>query len=245
MKRFAISSLIIALPAIFGLTSCGLEKVATGTEPTAFLKSTHTDTSKHIERLPFEHSWRDPKVDITKYKNIVVRPVTTSYLKRNLWEESKSAYVPTRSRYLRRCEALANHFDKSLQKAFSSPVCIYYKTTDASQPNTLILEVALTEVRFAGGSPPPAKPGAEPTAPVLITGLPVCAFEARVRDAHTGKLISTASDRRSPEIKVLKPEKTISARPNERICDEWSKQLMEAANIELFPKVKRSWFSLF
>ena len=236
---------IIPLLCSLLLCSCGLEKAATGPEPTAFLKSTGTDMSKHIERLPFEHSWRDPKVDITKYKNIVVRPVTTAYLRTDRWEESKSAFVPTKRSYVRRVNSLAGHWNKTLAKAFSSPVCIYYKTSDTSKPDTLILEVALTEVRFNGGSGVPAPPAAAGVVPPLNSGLPLCAFEARVRDASTGKLISTASDRRSPEIKVLNPEKTISARPNERVCDEWSQQLMEAANIELFPKVKRSWFSLF
>ncbi len=226
------------------LCGCGLEKAATGPEPTAFLKSTGTDMSQRIERLPFEHSWRDPKVDITKYKNIVVRPVTTRYLDADRWEESKSALVPSKRSYVRRVDKLARHWDKSLSKAFSSPVCIYYKTSDTSQPDTLVLEVALTEVRFAGGNRLTTASVPEGGLPAN-SGLPVCAFEARVRDASTGKLVSTASDRRSPEVKVLNPEKTISARPNERVCDEWSQQLMEASNIELFPKVKRSWFSLF
>lgn len=229
-----------------GLAGCGLDKSVPGPEPTAFLKSTGTDTTHQIERLPFQHAWRDPKVQISSYKYIVVRPVTTSFLKTDQWEDSKSPFVPDKRTYTRRVAALASHWNNSLNKAFSSPVCVFYKTTDTSRPGTLVLEVALTEVRF---DPTATKTvtNSVTTGNVsnVITGLPVCAFEARVRDATTGKLVSTAADRRGPEIRVLDQGKKTSAAPNEYICDEWSKQLMEASNIDLFPTVKRSWFSIF
>lgn len=241
LASFAVSALLA-----LGLGSCGLDKSVTGPEPTRFLKSTGTDTNHKVERLPFQHAWRDPKMEIAKYKYIVVRPVTTAYLKTDQWEESKSAFVPDKRTYNRRVAALVKYWNKSLNKAFSSPVCVFYKTTDTSRPGTLILEVALTEVRF---DPTATKTVTNPvtTGNVsnVITGLPICAFEARVKDAATGKVVSTASDRRAPEIKVLDQDKKTSAAPNEQICDEWSQQLMESSNIDLFPKVKRSWFSIF
>ncbi|RYD32538.1 MAG: DUF3313 family protein, partial [Verrucomicrobiaceae bacterium] len=193
-------------------------------------------------------SWRDPKVDITRYKNIVVRPVTTSFLKTDKWEESKSTYIPNKRAYDRRTQALARYWNKSLNKSFSSPICMFYKTTDTGRPNTLILEVALTEVRFdraapATDTPPPPLPAGSVT--TVLTGVPVCAFEARVRDAATGKLVSTASDRRGPTLTVVGSTKNTFTKPNEQICDEWADQLMKSSNIELFPKVRRSWFSIF
>ena len=229
-----------------GLTSCGLEKASTHAEPTKFLKSTRAPLNQRVERLPFERSWRDPAVDITKYKNIIVRPVNTSYLRSEQWEESKSPLVANKRAYLRRCNALARYWNKSLGKAFSSPLCSYYKVTDDHQPGTLILEVALTEVRFSKSVPKagePPVPGEDVVSAVV--GPPLCAFEARVRDASTGKLVSAASDRRGPEIKVLETKTSTLAKPNEAICDEWSQQLMQASNKDIFPKVRRSWFSLF
>lgn len=237
----------LAIPALFalGLASCGVDPVTTRTEPTRFLKSTGTDTTQRIQRLPFEHSWRDPKVDITKYKNIVVRPVNTSFLKTDKWEDSKSDYIPNKRAYQRRTQALARYWTKSLNKSFSSPICMFYKTTGTGQANTLILEVALTEVRFdraaSPATPPPPLPAGSVT--TVLTGVPVCAFEARVRDASTGKLVSTAADRRGPALSVIASDKKSFTKPNEQICDEWSDQLMKSSNIELFPKVRRSWFS--
>ncbi len=236
-----------AAALVLTLASCGVTPPG-GPVPTRFLASTGTDMSQRIERLPFDHSWRDPKVSIGKYKNIVVRPVTTAFLAEGKWEESRSAEIPDERTYKRRVRALSKHWDKSLAKSFTSPVCVFYKTSDAGKPDTLILEVALTEARFPGSKPVVAPVPAVPVkegAP-LTTGVPLCAFEARVTDAATGKLVSTAADRRGPDIAVPDPKAQQAAvSPNEAICDEWSRQLMESSNIELFPKVRRRWFNFF
>ncbi len=246
MRSATLPQLAASAFLAFGLASCGLEKSATRAEPTRFLKSTGVDVSQKNARLPFEHSWRDPSADMTKYKYIVVRPVTTAYLRSDQWEASKSPLVKSKSAYLKRCNALASHWNKSLSKSFSDPLCMFYKTTDTSRPGTLVLEIALTEVRFSqnssvAGTPPVPGEGIVNA----VTGPPLCAFESRTRDAATGKLVTTASDRRGPEIKIMGAESSTLAKPNEAICDEWSVQLMQRSNKEIFPTVKRKWFSIF
>lgn len=220
-----LSLSIASALAVLSLTSCGIDHALTPAAPTKFLTSTGTDTSHRIARLPFEHSWRDPSIDIRDYKNIVVRPVTTRYLRTENWERSKSAAIPTKRIFERRASALARDFTKQLNIAFSDPICVFYKTDDASKPNTLILEVALTDVHFP-----------DPDAPQLAE-IPVCGFEARVRDARTGKLISTASDRRGPDLHLSGEDSHIT--DNEEICSIWARQLMEASNKEIFSNVRR------
>lgn len=239
MKSATLAHLVVLALTLIGLSSCGVDSITTRTEPTRFLKSTGTDMAKRVQRLPFEHSWRDPKVDITKYKNIVVQPVTTSFLRTEKWEESKSASIHNKKSYVKYCAKLSRHWNKSLAKSFSSPLCMFYQVKNSSQPDTLILEIALTEVRFDTTLP------ADSTGNLaqVLTGIPICAFEAKVRDAATGKLISTAADRRGPQLTVVDTEKKSIAKQNQRICEEWSDQLMKSSNIELFPKVHRSWFS--
>ena len=244
MKSAALPSFATSVLLVLCLGSCGVEQAVVRPEPTKFLKSTGTDMAQHSARLPFEHAWLNPKVDMTKYKNIVIRPVTTAYLRSEKWEESKSATIPNKRAYLKRCTALARYWDKSLAKAFSSPLCMFYKTQDTHQPGTLILEVALTEVRFDQATSTSGIPAAGGVISA-VTGPPTCAFESRTRDAATGQLVTTAADRRGPEIKVLPNEKQSYTKPNEDICDEWSRQLMQRSNIEIYTKVKRSWFSLF
>ena len=245
MKSSFLSTLAASILLPLGLGSCGLEKSTTRAEPTRFLKSTGVDPSLKIARLPFEHGYRNPSVDMAKYKYIVVRPVTTAYLRSEQWEESKSPVIRNKRAYLKRCNALASHWDKSLSKAFSSPLCMFYKTTNTSAPGTLILEIALTEVRFNPSAPTKGSPTVPPGSIIsAITGPPRCAFESRARDAATGKLITTASDRRGPEIVLIDTEPSKLAQPNEAICDEWSQQLMQRSNQEIYPTVKRKWFGI-
>ena len=218
--------LTAAAAACIAISSCGIDHAVTPAKPTAFLTSTGTDTSARIARLPFEHSWRDPSVNVAEYKNIVVRPVTVKYLHMDEWERSKSAAIPNRKAFEKRASALAAHFTKELNIAFSDPICIFYKTTDTSKTNTLILEVALTDAHF------PDRSSGHP-----MTKVPVCGFEARVLDAKTGKLISTASDRRGPDLH-LSGEDTHMSNTKE-ICSIWARQLMESSNKEIFANVRR------
>lgn len=212
-----------------GLAGCSVHKIATPAPTSAFLAVTHEDANGRISRLPFDHSWKAPQVDASLYKHIVVRPVSTKWLRKEQWGESVSEFMPDRRYYLKQCGALARYWTRSLRKAFSSPVCSYYITDSTSQPGTLILEVALTEVNF--GRPP--------------AGLGTMAFEARVKDAATGKYISTAADRRATISKIVDFSKLTLTQANEDILDQWSQQLMEASNKELFPRVGSSWSSPF
>jgi hypothetical protein len=58
-------------------------------------------------------------------------------------------------------------------------------------------------------------------------------------------LLATASDRRSTKIKLIDFNKFTFTKSNKEICNEWSQQIMQAFNTEMFPTVKRSWFSAF
>jgi hypothetical protein len=218
----------LATAIIFmALTSCAVQKMTTPAPASDFLVATGADPSARISRLPFDHSWRSPSSDPTRYKNIVVRPVSITWLRKEQWGDSVSEFVPDRKKYLKGCSELASYWTKSLKNAFSSPICSYYITDNTSEPNTLILEVALTEVNF--GTPP--------------AGLGSMAFEARVKDAATGKYIATAADRRATISKIVDFNKDTYTRANQEILDQWSAQLMEGSNKELFPTVKKSWSS--
>jgi hypothetical protein len=214
---------------VLGLTGCTVGKIATPAPTSPFLAATGADTTGRKSRLPFDHSWRSPTADTVHYKNIVVRPVTTKWLRAEQWGDSVSEFMPDRKHYVKQCGVLARYWTTSLKKAFSSPVCSYYITDSTSQPGTLILEVALTEVNF--GRPP--------------AGVGSMAFEARVKDAATGKYVAIAADRRATISKIAKFDKGTFTLANQELIDEWSEQLMEASNKELFPTVGSSVFSPF
>lgn len=212
---------------VLGLTGCTVGKIAVPAPTSPFLTATGADTSGRIARLPFDQAWRSPDIDISQYKYIVVRPVSIHWLRKEQWEESRSPFVPDEKYYLKQCGAMAKYWTTALRKSFSSPVCVFYITENTSRPGTLILETALTEVTFGG---PPS-------------GLGSMAFEARVKDAATGKYIATVSDRRATVSKIAGLNKDTYTRANEEIFNEWSSQLMEASNKELFPTVRSSIYS--
>ncbi|MGJ8645089.1 MAG: DUF3313 family protein [Luteolibacter sp.] len=215
---------------LLALTSCGLDHAVLPAEPTEFLTSTGTDTKKRSSRLPFEHSWLTQDINVLDYKNIVIRPVTTRYLHVHEWERSKSAAIPDQKAFEKRTAQLARYFTKQLNIAFTDPICLFYKTSSTSKPDTLILEVALTHAHF-----PDASAGA-------LKEIPVCGFEARVHDAKTGKLIATVSDRRGPDLHLQGESTHIT--DNEEICSIWARQLMEASNKEIFSSVRRKFITV-
>lgn len=211
------------------LSSCATEHSGKPFEPTKFLTSTGTDTNARNSRLPFEHSWRNPGMDVSRYKNIVIRPVTVKYLHTENWERSKSAEIPNQKAFERRARRLAEHFTTRLNISFSDPICLFYKTSDTSKPDTLILEVALTEVHFRDLAEKP-----------LDTAF--CGFEAKVTDSRTGKLLKTVADRRGPDLHITEGNTHLT--DSKEICAIWARQLMEASNKEIFANVRRKLITI-
>ena len=229
-----------------GLASCSFQKVATSARPTAFLTSSVTDTSTKIGRLPFQHSWRNPSVDLSQYQYVVLRPVTTAYLRREQWRDSYSFYVPDAPAYVKQCDALARYFSSSMRRSFSSRGSRLALTGNTAGAGTLVIEPALTEVTFgrpAGYVGSMTVPGGSLVNSAAAS--PVNAFELKVKDAATGKLVATVADRRGTRLKIVDFNQLTYDKANQEICDEWSQQLMQATNKDLFPQVKRTRFSAF
>jgi hypothetical protein len=232
--------------AAFGLGGCAAQRSVTKAEPTAFLRSSGTAGSGNISRLPFERAWRDPSLDPAHYSKIVLRPVTTSYLRTGQWKESASTFITSAEVFKTRVGELARHWDTSLDRAFNAPGNRFPVVGNAAQPGTLVVEIAITEVVFG-------RPAANAASYAVAGGgvanaaffSPSVAFEARVTDGATGKLVATASDRRSTKIKLIALDKFTLTQSNREICDEWSQQIMQAFNKEMFPTVKRTWLGLY
>jgi len=227
------------------LSSCGLNQPTSSITHTAFLSKSGAPPSSQIARLPFQHSWHHRSMKMDRYKNIVVRPVTTRYLDTSLWTNSRSPWIPNKNAFVRDSNRLAKYWDVALKGSFSSPLCSYYLKPDADQPETLILEIAITEITFARPTSSPGAPAALGTLINTATGPPLVAFEARVKDAATGKIVATASDLRTDRLELRNFTRAERAKANQEICTEWSEQLMQTTNRELYAKVKGSWFSNF
>jgi hypothetical protein len=229
-----------------GLGGCAAQRSVTKAEPTAFLRSTGTAGSSQIRRLPFERSWRDPSLNTAAYSHIVLRPVTTAYLRTSEWEQSASTFITSEHEFAERARELARHWDGSLRRAFAVPQNRFTLTHDATQPGTLVVEIAMTEIVFghpAANAASYAVAGGGVANAALFS--PSVAFEARVTDGATGRVVATASDRRSTKVKLVNLSGLTFTQSNIEICNEWSEQIMQAFNKELFPTVKRTWVGVF
>jgi hypothetical protein len=190
--------------ALLGLTSCSLQKITTSAEPTGFISSSGVDRSSKIRRVSFDHSWRVPTVALRDYKPIMITPVTTSHLRMEQWRKSYSGFVPNQKAYIKQCESLARTLTSSLESEFSKKSSIFNLTDSRSNPDTLIFEVALTEVTFGrpeGYVGAMTLPGG--TLVNSAAASPIVAFEARDRDATSGNIIATADDRSGVHLKLI------------------------------------------
>ena len=232
--------------ASLALGGCAAQRSVTKAEPTTFLRSTGTAQSGKIGRLPFERSWKNPALNAANYSHIVIRPVSTAYLRTGQWSQSASTFITSEQTFANEAAHIARYWDHSLSRAFASQQNRLARTGDASKPGTLVVEIALTEIVFG-------RPVANAASYAVSGGgvansmlfAPSVAFEARVTDGTTGQLLATASDRRSTKVKLIDFNKFTFTKSNKEICDEWSQQIMQAFNKEMFPTVKRSWISAF
>lgn len=246
MKSQPLIPILAASLFCAGLAGCGAQRSLTSAETTKFIAATGHESAGKIARLPFQRAWRDASLDPAKYTRIVVRPVTTDYLRSSIWMESAGPFITNEAQYKVAVDKLARHFEKQIAQAFRSPGNRLQLVQDASQPGTLVLEVALTEVVF--GHPATyvgsfAVSGGGVAQSALLA--PTVAFEARVRDGATGRFVAAAADRRGTKVKLLDLNQLTYNKANEEICTEWAGQFMQAFNRELFPIVKRQWIGVF
>jgi len=243
MKPLAYVPVRLGLAALL-FAGCAAQRSLSKAEPTAFLRSSGAVNAGQMERLPFERAWKSPGLNLADYSKVLLRPVTTRYLRSGNWQESTSTYIASERDFRQHAADLARVWDANLLKAFADPAN-RFTLVSQPQPGTLIIEIALTEVVFghpAASLASYAVPGGS-VAMAMVS--PSVACEMRIIDASTRKIVAAASDRRSTKIKLVDVNKLSFTKSNEEICAEWSVQAMQALNKEKFPVVKRNWVSLY
>lgn len=224
--------------------SCAAQRSITKAEPTAFLRSSGPVNASQMQRLPFERAWKSPTFNLADYSSVLIRPVTTRYLRSENWQESASPFITNERDFQRQSAELARFWDAKLRKAFSDPAN-RFTLVHRAQPGTLIIEIALTEVVFGHPVANLASYAVPGGSAVGVITSPSVACEARIIDASTQQIVAAASDRRSSKLKLIDVNKLTFTKSNEEICAEWSVQAMQALNKEKFPNVKRTWVSLY
>jgi membrane protein implicated in regulation of membrane protease activity len=184
--------------------------------------------------LPFQRSWIKTDFDKSKYTKIYIAPVNTDYmLSMTDWQQGAR-----RADFEQDVANLAVFAQNAIKKAFREDPKQRFQVLDAptSDPDTLILEVAIVEV-----VPSKVVLNALGYAPFGI-GLSInavrfiakdtstCAFEARVRDAATQEIVATMADREAQQFAVVTVRGLTWYANAETIITQWAGQFVEIAN---------------
>ncbi len=207
---------------------------------TTFLEGTPKQEMQTPD-FPFRMMWIDKSVDLSKYRKIIIPPVTTKFLMDyNMWEKMNVESVAGDtnkaaleiSGYMRFCFENAVIYDQTRR----------FKLVDDPGPDTLKLELALVQLI-------PSK--AELNIAETVVGIfiwPVAlltafnsgftAFEGILRDSQTGKVICTIADREMDEMAILNRPGFQYYGNARYFIERWSQQFIDLMNSKDFTKLK-------
>jgi hypothetical protein len=190
--------------------------------------------------LPFNKAYWNKQYDSKQFTEITVAPVNTNYvMAQNFWEQANVAGVD-KNKLKQDVQMLADYTRQSMIKAFTNDPQHRFKVVDTPGPNTLILELALTQVV-------PSKaalnaigyvtwiPTAVAAAGSTVTesqdmGKGVVAIEGRIRHGGNGEIIGMFQDRQNPPTAIVDIKALNWWAPAKQIVDGWASELVAVAN---------------
>lgn len=187
-----------------------------------------------IAYLPFQKVWIDPNFDKNNYQELVVAPVNTQHMLKMDWLHDMSS-ASWMGNVQKDISDLAQYFHDEVVNQFNSDPNHRFQVIDSPlqhKQKALRLELALVEV--------------DPSTPVLHalswagppgTGSAVgvvnqrrAAFEGRLRDLQTNKIVATFADRNMQAIGPLDLTRLTWYGPAKGIMAMWAKQFVQIAN---------------
>jgi hypothetical protein len=237
------SSVVLALTlcVIGALSGCSV--IQSGSNNTKSLAVKPAPDAGFIEQpdrqvnpvdLPFQKVWIKPGFDMNNYHELVVAPVNTQYMLEMGWLHRISTANLLRN-VEKDIEELALYFRNQVVKHFKADPNHRFQVIESpaqhKQP-ALRLELALIEIN--------------PSTPVLHalswagpigTGTAAgvinqrrAAFEGRLRDLQTGKVVATFADRDMQDVGPIDLTRLTWYGPAKGIMDQWAKQFVQIAN---------------
>ena len=217
--------------AVLGL-SVGLSGCKAGpTMSTSFVKS---EVMANDPSLPFHLVWKSPTFDKSKYKKLYVAPVNIDYMFKNTeWEGSAQA-----GDFQKDVEELGTYFREAVKKAFREDTKARFAVLNipSTSEDTLILEMAITEivpskvVLNALGYAPFGIGLAIKGVRALAKDRSTAAFEARIKDAATGRVVAMIADCEAEQNAVVSVRGLTWFSHVYVIMDKWAEQLVKLAN---------------
>lgn len=186
-----------------------------------------------VAYLPFQKVWIDPKFNKDKYKEIIISPVNTQYMFEMDWLH-KASTANWFSDVKKDIEELAVYFHDQIVTEFKQDPNQRFtvvETPGQHKLRALRLEIALIEV--------------DPSTPVLhaagwaviggstaagVVNQRRAAFEGRLRDMKTNKIVATFADRNMQDVGPIDLTRMTWYGPAKGIMDMWAKQFVQVAN---------------
>ena len=182
--------------------------------------------------LPFQKVWFKENVDFKRYKSIYIAPVHTGFLLQSNWWQQNFR----QGQMQEDLATMAQYMRDEFKTAFANDPSRHYQVVEAPQPDTLTLELALTELvpsnvalsileyaPYGGGTAVKVMEratGAESTV----------AFEARMKDSATGDNLAMFADRQVKKIRIIDLKAFAFYAHDRLIIREWAEQFVKLAN---------------
>jgi hypothetical protein len=173
-------------------------------------------------RLPFDAVWLQEGVDLRSYKKVFVAPIdTTHLLKLDWWERADI----TPGDQQQQASKLADYFRDNVIKAFQDDPNKTYQVADAAEPDALLVELAIVEVV-------PTKVWLNAIGYAVAGALSqgTTAFEGRLKDGKTGRVVAEFKDREYGQLDLVSINDLTWYRHSEHTLRAWSDELVKVCN---------------
>jgi Protein of unknown function (DUF3313) len=182
--------------------------------------------------LPFQKVWFKENVDFKRYKSIYIAPVHTNFLLQSNWWQQNFR----QGQMQEDLATMAQYMRDEFKTAFANDPSRHYQVVEAPQPDTLTLELALTElvpsnVALSILEYAPYGGGAAVKVMEKVTGAEsTVAFEARMKDSATGDTLAMFADRQVKKIRIIDLKAFAFYAHDRLIIREWAEQFVKLAN---------------
>lgn len=198
--------------------------------------------TKHDD-LPFHRAWIKDGFDMAQYSKIYITPVNTTYVlfeEKDWWKYAGKNYSQLKSDV----EHIGEYMRETFITAFKDDPNHRFEVVDQPDENTLILELALTELtpnkpylklaRFA-----PFGGGAAATL-LNQTTLSTVSLESRMREGQNGQVVAMFADREQEKKYLLSTKNLTWYGHAEEIIRDWAQQFVAIGNREPDEVIKDS-----
>jgi hypothetical protein len=184
------------------------------------------------EDLPFQKVWFKGDVDFKPYKSIYIPVVHTDFLLQSNWWQQNFR----QGRMQEDLATMAHYMQQECKAAFRNDPYHRFQVVDAPQKDSLILELALTElvpsnVALSVLEYAPYGGGTAVRVMERATGAEsTVAFEAKMKDSASGDTLAMFADRQVKKIRIIDVKAFTWYAHGKDIIKEWAGQFVKVSN---------------